>query len=179
MVFVPPSLSSRAEVRETKGADAHQVGEPARAGQAATKLQGAASPDWRVPYPDEEHRNESALHRFASARRVVEASSAASGSLTNTAKASSVLLDRLVGQRNVVLHGGDTMTAVVASVEYFTTQLQSFVIHAQLLAATAGESLLTGLERERIRLARLRGRLESGIPLESALVESNPSMGGE
>jgi hypothetical protein len=70
-----------------------------------------------------------------------------------------ILLARLVRQRNVILHGADTVPAVVASVMGFALRLQSLVIYEQLDAASTGELLLKALERNRIRLERVRKRL--------------------
>lgn len=84
-------------------------------------------------------------------------------------RAFDILLARLVRQRNVVLHGADTVPAVVASVASFARELQWFVIDEQLRATTAGEPLLTALERNRIRLERVRTRLQSDASPATAM----------
>ncbi len=89
--------------------------------------------------------------------------------LSQQGRAFDILLARLVRQRNVVLHGADTVPAVVASVAAFALQLQAFVVHEQLQSAAAGESLLAALERQRIRLERIRDSLESGMSVEAAI----------
>ena len=83
-----------------------------------------------------------------------------------------ILLARLVRQRNAVLHGGDTVPAVVASVEEFSLELQSFVIYEQLDAATAEERLLTALERNRIMLERKYTRMKATDAPISAMFEA-------
>jgi len=89
--------------------------------------------------------------------------------LSQQGRAFDILLARLVRQRNVVLHGADTVPAVVASVAAFALQLQAFVVHEQLQSAAAGESLLAALERQRIRLERIRDSLDSGMSVEAAI----------
>jgi len=93
------------------------------------------------------------------------------GLLRERGRSFDILLARLVRQRNVVLHGADTVPAVVASVATFTLELQGLIIHEQLRAATAGESLLTALERNRIWHERVRRRLQDGMPPPTAIFE--------
>ena len=63
------------------------------------------------------------------------------------------------------------MPAIVASVSGFALELQGFVIHEQLRAAAAGEPLFTALERNRIRLERVRARLRAGASPATAIFE--------
>lgn len=95
--------------------------------------------------------------------------------LDERGRAFTVLLARLVRQRNAVLHGSDTVPAVVRSVVPFALRLQALVMHTQLDAATAGESLLTALERNRIRLERIRYRLAAGEPPDRAMFSDAPT----
>lgn len=89
--------------------------------------------------------------------------------LNERRRAFDILLARLVRQRNAVLHGSDTVPRVIGSVVPFALQLQAFVMHKQFEAASAGESLLTALERNRIRIERIRHRLAAGQPPELAM----------
>jgi hypothetical protein len=82
-----------------------------------------------------------------------------------------ILLARLVRQRNAVLHGADTVPEVVASVSWFVVTLQGFVIYKQLDAAAKGRTLLAALERNRIRVRRIRNRLEAGESPAAAMFE--------
>jgi hypothetical protein len=86
-----------------------------------------------------------------------------------------ILLARLVRQRNAVLHGADTEPAVIGSVLPFALELQALVMHTQFSAAAAGESLLTALERNRIRIERIHQRLASGERPEVAMFHSPDS----
>ncbi len=94
-------------------------------------------------------------------------------------RAFDILLARLVRQRNVILHGADTVPEVVASVAAFALSLQGFVTHGQLRAATADESLLTALERNRIRLERARMRLQAGMSPATAIFEKHAPSDGQ
>ena len=85
----------------------------------------------------------------------------------------------IVRQRNAALHGADTVPAVLASVSTFALELQSFVIHKQLRAVTIGEPLLTALERNRIRLERVRTRLEAGESPATAIFEKGVRLGAD
>ena len=86
-----------------------------------------------------------------------------------------ILLARLVRQRNLVLHGGDTVAAVLASVVPFALELQGFVIGEQLEAARVSEPLLTALERNRIRLKRVRLQLEANRSPSEAMFQKQSS----
>ncbi len=111
-------------------------------------------------------------------RRVVEelaqhaASSAAwAAFLERKQQVFDVLLARLVRQRNAVLHGADTEPAVIESVVWFGLSLQAYVMHTQFSAAAGGESLLTALERNRIRIERIHQRLADGERPEAAMFD--------
>lgn len=107
---------------------------------------------------------EGSLQRRVAAELASHASSAEGWLrlLADLGRSFDALLARLVRQRNAVLHGADTVPAVIASVTDFALDLQGFVIAKQLRAASAGEPLLTAFERDRIRLERVRVRLEAG-----------------
>jgi hypothetical protein len=83
-----------------------------------------------------------------------------------------ILLARLVRQRNAVLHGADTVPAVVSSVTNFALDLQQLVVLEQLCAAAHDEPLLTALESHRIRLERIRVRLQAGASPATAMFET-------
>ena len=88
--------------------------------------------------------------------------------LNNLGEQFDVLLDRSVRQRNAVLHGADTVTAVVASVGDFVRFMQDAVVQHELAAASSGDTVLSRLERDSIRVRSCVASLEAGrLPVDA------------
>lgn len=75
-----------------------------------------------------------------------------------------ILLDRAVRHRNAVLHGADTVEPAVRSARRFLSPLQGMLVSERLASAAEGMSLLTRLERGRVRAIERRERLAAGDP---------------
>jgi hypothetical protein len=84
-------------------------------------------------------------------------------------RAFDALLARAARQRNAVVHGADTVPESLASVSRFVQWLESAVIHEQLSAAAAGETLPARLERVNLNLARRRARLAADEQVSQVL----------
>ncbi len=77
------------------------------------------------------------------------------------------LIERAARQRNEILHGADTATTVVKSIEPFLGWLQSRLAQDALAAAKEREALAVRLERRRANVqARWRQLAEGGDPVE-------------
>ncbi len=91
----------------------------------------------------------------------------------NFDRAFDTLLARAARQRNAVVHGADTVPEVLMSVLAFLGSLQSMVIHEQLAAAGAGETLPARLERVSLRIAERREKLVGGVPVIDAIFKAD------
>jgi hypothetical protein len=93
-----------------------------------------------------------------------------------TGHAFDLLLARAARQRNAIVHGADSVDNVIETVSDFAALLQSMLVHDQIAAFGAGESLLARLEGRRMSLENKRVRLSAGEPLiDSILRPDRPS----
>jgi hypothetical protein len=93
-----------------------------------------------------------------------------------TGHAFDLLLARAARERNAIVHGADTVNYVIQTVSDFAALLQSMLVHDQIAAFGAGESLLARLEGRRMSLEKKRVRLLAGEPLiDSILRPDGPS----
>lgn len=80
------------------------------------------------------------------------------------------LLARALRQRNAVVHGLETVSEVVSSVEPFVARLGGFVVAQAVHGAAIGEEPVEALERGRVRSRRILWRLgQREQPVERVL----------
>ena len=82
------------------------------------------------------------------------------------------LLDRSSRERNAVLHGADTVPAVLETVEPFVADLGRMLAAEQLDCAANGTDLLESLEYARLRALQRREQLENGAVPADVLFEN-------
>jgi hypothetical protein len=95
--------------------------------------------------------------------------------MDETGHAFDLLLARAARQRNAIVHGADTLDRVIESVADFVALMQSMLVHDQIAALAAKETLLARLETRRLALEKKRTRLLAGDDLINSILRPDPS----